>query len=59
VRPAGAVREARPVGSSREKRQYRADAASRTGWARRLGCQTDTDILSELTGRQRATKFVS
>ena len=32
MRPAGAVREARPVGSSRAKRQYRADAASRTGW---------------------------
>ena len=32
VRPTGAVREARPVGSSRAKRQYRADAASRTGW---------------------------
>lgn len=31
---ASAVREARPVGSSRAKRQYRADAASRTGWAK-------------------------
>jgi transposase len=34
VRPAGEVREARPVGSSRTKRQYRADAASRTGWGK-------------------------
>lgn len=37
MRLSGAVREALPVGSSREKRQYRADAASRTGWGKEAG----------------------